>query len=266
MARADTSILQVFGDIIDAFGRLIKIYPDTCEGRRDQAKDKADIALTNAVNKADRVLKICTNNAQDLASKRLCNTDYNKAITGAKAAHDSAYAAADALCAGSSQSFTSASASASRQQLGVQLATVAEFSRLEPLPSRHFLPPPPTVGLVGAGLAIPIGEILCYGAACVGTVAICIANNEPIKCPDWGEFNDDLALWTAYLAFLLVCQAAYDFALAVHAASVFAAENSEDIAKADAALADAMDIYDACALAAYEEYLKNGGKPRNERQ
>ena len=266
MARADTSILEVFGDIVDTFGRLIKIFPDTCEGRRDQAKFKADIAFSNAVKAANKTRAYCHAHAQDLTSHRLCDTDYNTSITGATTAHDSAYAAADALCAGSSQAFTSASAS--RQQLGVQgvqIATAVAFPRPEPLPSRHFLPPPPTVRLTGIAIAVG-AEVICYGLACLGTVAICLSNNGPIRCPDWGEFNDDVALWTAYLALLLVCQADYDFALAAHAAAVFSAENSEDIAKADAALADAMDIYDACALAAYEEYLKNGGKPKNERQ
>jgi hypothetical protein len=268
MARADTSILQVFGDIVDAFGRLIKIYPDTCEGRRDQAKFKADLAYTNAVNNANRVLKICKKNAQDLASLLLCDTDYNDSITGATAAHDSAYAAADALCAGSSQAFTSASASASRQQLGVQLASISAYPT-PPLPSRHFLPPPPTVRLVGAGLAIPIiGEILCYGAVCLGTVAICIANNEPIRCPDWGEFNDDVALWTAYLALLLVCQAALDAAVLKHQLAAAISDPNDEAARfnRDADLNLARAKYEACIIMALDQYLKNGGKPSNERQ
>ena len=270
--------LQVFRDIWEDTGSRFKLWPDTCEGRRDKAKWDANRAYNEALRKASAVKAYCEGNAQDSVSRGLCASDYGSSVSAATLAHIAAIEAADALCTGSSQAFTSVSTSRQelqeqlQKQLGVQLnpsriiATKIELAIKREQQKQFANGPRPIFGLATAGLAIPIGEVFCYGAACLGTVAICIANNEPIRCPGWDEFNDDVALWTAYLALLLVCQAALDVAELRHSVELMIAQDGADVAAADAKYQLALDIYEACVKLAYDEYIEKGGKPRNERQ
>ena len=144
-------------------------------------------------------------------------------------------------------------------------------------------PPPPTIRLLannraGGPIAIGGGVALCYGAACVGAVAICLANGRPIKCPDWGEFNDELARWTEYLALLAVCSARWaaaqlqrDLEILVadgiaNAPGATAADKLEAILvrdAADAALLEAFLEFIACVAKADADYQASGGRPTN---
>lgn len=140
-------------------------------------------------------------------------------------------------------------------------------------------PPPPTIRLLRNNRnpgGIVLGEAVCYGIACVGAVAICIANGRPIKCPDWGEFNDELAAWTAYLALLAVCSARWaaaqlqrDLEIMIadgiaNAPGATAADKLEAILvrdAADAALLEAFLEFIACVAKADADYQASGGRP-----
>jgi hypothetical protein len=121
---------------------------------------------------------------------------------------------------------------------------------------------------------IVLGEAVCYGIACVGAVAICLANGRPIKCPDWGEFNDELAAWTAYLALLAVCSARWAAAQLQRDLEILVADNiaagGSDADKleailvrdaADAALLQAFLEFIACVAKADADYQASGGRP-----
>ena len=138
-------------------------------------------------------------------------------------------------------------------------------------------PPPPTIRLLAnnrAGGPIVVGGGVCYGLVCAGAVAICLMNNKPIKCPDWGEFNDALAAWLAYIALLAVCAARWAAAqlqrdLEIMIADDIAAGGS-DADKleaalvrdaADAALFQAFLEMIACVAKADADYRASGGRP-----